>query len=180
MFAVDVVEGLALFGQRVASKKHKDYHVFFKEKIQVSWIFTCSLLEVGENLQVTTSLNCPLIFSIEFFGFPLRSQKKNLVGTTTAGENRGFRLLRCGRPPFDVLFATPNFRRAWFRFHKQGGYGEPKKNIRRDFLFGAGAFFGGLLFVFLLILRIFLNPRPSWEKYMDDPDGNLCEHVWSN
>lgn len=34
MFAVDVVEGLAFFGQRVTSKKHKDYPVFSRKKIR--------------------------------------------------------------------------------------------------------------------------------------------------
>ena len=182
MFAVDVVEGLAFLGQRVTSKKHKDYHVFFKEKIQVSWIFTCSLLEVGKNLQVTTSLNCPLIFSSEFFGFPLRSKKKNLVGASIPrGENPRFSPPEMREATLRCTFCNSQFQARRRRFTSRGVMENQKKTCEEIFCLVLNLFLGGLIVLFSCwCWGFFYNPRPSWEKYMDDPDGNLYEHVWSN
>ena len=64
-------------------------------------------------------------------------------------------------------------------FHKQGGYGEPKKNMRRDFLFGAEFVFGGVdCVVFLLMLGIFFTILDLVEKSIWMIQMGICMNMY--
>lgn len=154
MFAVDVVEGLAFFGQRVASKKHKDYHVFFKEKNPVSWIFTCSLLEleVGRNPQ-GTSLKCPLHSPVSFSAFPYVPKKKIWLAQLPRGENPRFSPPEMREATLRCTFCNSQFQARRRPFTSRGLLMENKKyNPKRLFVWCCC--FLGVEFVFLLMLGI--------------------------
>lgn len=82
-------------------------------------------------------------FSSEFFGFPLRSQKKNLVGATTAGgKPEVFASWDAGGHPSMYFLQLP-ISGATSTFHKQGVINGEQKIQSEEIVCLVLLFFGG-------------------------------------